>query len=789
MRYKLSDIARIAGGRLVGEDRPVNGVTIDSRSGIDVSDPVFVALRGQSRDGYDYVGEMYARGVRAFLVDRDLPFSEYAGAGFIVLNDTLSALQQWAAFHRAGFKGTVVGITGSNGKTIVKEWIAQLAPAGRKVFRSPRSFNSQIGVALSLLMLSGDEEVAVIEAGISRPGEMERLAEMISANVTIITNIGPPHQENFSGIPEKLDEKLILGRTSSKIIYPKGDAILENRIRELYPQAEAVPSTAAYDAEIPFADKISVENARLAMTLWLALGATPGELLPALKNLQPVAMRMELKEGFGDSKIINDSYNADINSLSAALDSLDSIAGEQPKVLILSDILQTGMADTELYREVARLVGHAGIDLLIGIGEHISACAGLFAGAKQFYPDTRQFIEKMSRTDFNGKAILIKGSRSFGFERISRLLEKQVHTTILEVNLDAMIHNLNHYRTKLAPGTRIMAMVKALSYGSGGFEVAAMLQRQRVDYLAVAFADEGIGLREAGITLPIVVLNADSGSFGAMIDYRLEPEIYSFISLKEFTDELNRRGEQHYPVHLSFDTGMHRLGFMEDEVCDLIHILQKTPTLSVKSAFTHFAASDESGQDDFTRLQLDTFMRIGKQLKQAFPEKEILLHASNSAGIERFPEARLDLVRLGIGLYGISSTEKGLEPVGTLKSRIVQIKRLKSGETVGYGRHGKIERDSVIATIPVGYADGLDRRLGRGAWCFEVDGRPAPTIGNICMDTCMIDITGIEAREGDEVVIFGGAQTVERMAEILGTIPYEVLTSVSARVKRVFLKE
>jgi alanine racemase len=499
---------------------------------------------------------------------------------------------------------------------------------------------------------------------------------------------------------------------------------------------------------------------------------------------------MELLEGIGGAKILNDSYNADVNSLSAALDALRPVAGERKKVLILSDIYQTGLTDRELYAEVARLAANAGIDRIVGIGPRISACAGLFAGEKAFYPSTERLLESIDRTEFYNRAILIKGSRPFRFERISRMLEKQVHTTVLEVDLDAIVRNLNRYRAKLAPRVKIMAMVKALGYGSGGFEVAAALQHQGVGYLAVAFADEGVALRQAGITMPIVVLNADSGSFQQMIDYELEPEIYNFLSLNEFMSNLKRQGRWNYPIHLSFDTGMHRLGFMEGEVGELIERIERQQEVYIRSAFTHFAASDEAEQDDFTRGQLEQLLRIGRRLKEAFPGDGMLLHAANSAGIERFAEARaLDMVRLGIGLYGISDHEPELEAVGTLKSRIVQIKHLTPGETVGYGRHGKIARPSTIATIPIGYADGLDRRLGRGNWCFGVNGKKAPTIGNICMDTCMIDITDIPAAEGDEVIVFNGAEEIKRMAETLGTIPYEILTSVSARVKRVFLKE
>ncbi|MCD8186603.1 MAG: alanine racemase [Rikenellaceae bacterium] len=790
MRYRLSDIARITGGRLTGEDRPVRSVLTDSRMSIDFSEPVFVALRGNHRDGHQYLDETYRRGVRAFLVNRNPEAAEYPEAGFVVVNDTLEALQQWAAYHRRKFRGVVAGITGSNGKTIVKEWIVQMAPQGYKVFRSPRSYNSQIGVPLSLLMIRGDEQVAVIEAGISRPGEMERLEQMIRPDIAVLTNIGSAHREGFADQDQKIRGKLLLAKDSRTVVYPSGDLPLEAALRRLLPDKQLVSTTADFDAEFPFADPISIVNARTALAFWTALGIPPREVVQGLKRLQPVAMRLEMLEGIGGSKIINDSYNADINSLSAALDAMQALASGQKKVVILSDIYQTGLTDAELYGEVSRLLDRARIDGLIGIGERISSCAGRFTGAKAFYPTTERFLDNFDRTEFIDKTVLIKGSRSFRFERISRMLEKQVHTTVLEIDLDAMIRNLNHYRSKLLPQTKIMAMVKAFSYGSGAFEVAATLQRQGVAYLAVAFADEGVLLREAGITIPIVVLNADSGSFGPMIDYRLEPEIYSFLSLKQFVSELKHRGEPPYPIHISFDTGMHRLGFMEGEVPQLIALLREHSEVYVRSAFTHFAASDEPQQDDFTRKQLHRFLRIGAVLREAFPQREIALHAANTAGIERFAEAReLDMIRLGIGLYGISSFERGLEAVGTLKSRIVQIKNLQPGETVGYGRHGKIRKASKIATLPVGYADGLDRRLGRGAWKVRVSDRFAPTIGNICMDTCMIDITGIDAHEGDEVVIVQGAEAIIEMAELLQTIPYEILTSISSRVKRVFLKE
>lgn len=814
MKYTLAEIARAVGGELTGTDMTVDRVMSDSRGVIDSDRSLFIALVGANHDGHDYIGELYGRGVRAFMVSKPVIPEDFPQAGFIVINDTLNALQVLAAYHRNHFKGKVVAITGSNGKTVTKEWIAQLCPENIRLFRSPRSYNSQIGVPLSILMLNGDEQIAVIEAGISQPGEMAKLAAIIRPEIGIITNIGPAHQENFAGTGEKLAEKVGLFKNCNTIIYNSDMELIDTEIKKDYPEKRlftlgrtgagiaVVPDESeyvrirfgsgskVYNFQLPFSDNVSVENAMQALSLYVVLGFEPKDIIPKLSQLQPVAMRLELREGTGGSKIINDSYNADINSLSVALDYLKSVAGNQKKVLILSDIFQTGLTTRELYGEVARLIEKNGIDHLIGIGDNISSCRDMFSCRKDFFTTTGSFISSLNRADFADKSILIKGSRPFQFEKISRCLEKQIHTTVLEVNLDAMIHNLNHARGKLRPGVKMMAMVKALSYGSGAFEVAAMLQHQRVDYLAVAFADEGVALREAGITMPIVVLNADSWSFGTMIDYRLEPEIYSFASLQMFVSELNHHGEQNYPIHISLDTGMHRLGFIEEEMDRLIYLVRNDDAVNIHSVFTHFAVSDEPAQDEFTRGQIALFDRMSNKICAAFPDRKIIRHTANTAGIERFPEAQYDMVRLGIGLYGVSSFEQEqLQLVSTLKSRIVQIKHLKAGDTVGYGRHGIITGDTTIATVPMGYADGLDRRLSNGAWSFNVNGKPAPIIGNICMDTCMINVTGIDVKEGDEVVIFGETPTAVEMAEKLGTIPYEIFTSVSARVKRVYLKE
>ncbi len=808
MDYTLQQVARICGGELTGPDHPVRAVMTDSRNLPAASGAVFAALRGANHDGHAYIRELYDTGVRAFIVERE-PSGDFPGAGFVTVPDSLAALQQWAAHHRQNYKGTVVAVTGSNGKTIVKEWISQLAPGDARMFRSPRSYNSQLGVALSLLMIAGDERFAVIEAGISQPGEMARLEAMIRPDIGVITNIGGAHQENFSSIDEKLDEKLSLFRGARAIVYHSTMPLVARKIKALFPDKElfsigpaagdrvrtASPSEIVfngnqYNYTLKYAGQAAAENLLSCLGLYAAMGYDLTEIAAKVPALSSVAMRLEVKEGVHGSVLIDDSYNSDINSLSIALESLGSVAGNRKKVLIISDILQSGYAPGAICARIASLAGEKGVGMVVGIGETLAAHSAAFGPGSHFYLTAEEFLHAFDRKLLADSAVLIKGSRVFRFEKISHALENKVHTTILEVDLDAMIHNLNFHRARLAPGVKTMAMVKASSYGTGSAEIAAMLQHQKVDCLAVAFADEGVALRGAGITLPIVVLNADSWSFASMIENRLEPEIYNFASLEMFMAEVRHYGEALYPVHLKIDTGMHRLGFMPGQIETLVARLSGQKQVRVASVFSHLAASDMPEHDGFVEQQIETFRQASGKIVDAFGGQNILRHIANSAAIERFPQAQFDMVRLGIGLYGSSPVgAQGLMPVATLKSRIVQVKELAAGETVGYCRNGKITRPSRTATVPVGYADGLDRRLGNGAWQVMVNGTLSPTIGNICMDTCMIDVTGIDAREGDTVVFFGAEPSIELMAGTLGTIPYEILTSVSARVKRIYLKE
>lgn len=785
MNYLLSEIAAICGGRLTGSDGIVTAVFTDSRNSAAGEGSLFVAIGGRNHDGHAYINELYGRGVSGFIIERDVMTDKYPDAGFIGVDSSVDALQKLAAHYRTNFRGTVIGITGSNGKTVVKEWIAGLVPPDMKLFRSPKSYNSQIGVPLSVLMIKGDEDLAVIEAGISEPGEMERLERIIRPDIGIITTLGDAHQENFGSLEQKATEKLKLFRAASTIIYNSAYPLI---VKALPASAKLVDAARQKEAYVVFGDEASRENAAAALALCDVLGFDHAASVARLAELHPVAMRLELKEGIHDSLIVNDSYNSDINSLAIALDYLKSIAGGRRRTLILSDILQSGFAEPELYERVASLVKSSGVEKFVGVGQKIKTYGAFFGDLDaEFYPTTESYLASMRREDIAGRAILLKGNRASQFERLSHALERLSHTTVMEIDLDAMIHNLNVYRVRLAPGTKLMAMVKASAYGNGDYEVAGTLQRQGVDYLAVAFADEGVLLRRRGITVPIVVLNADSDSFELMIANSLEPEIYNMRSFTEFATALQRYGERAYPVHIKLDTGMHRLGFGQEDIEQLCATLQTNGELiRVSTIFSHLACSDDPAEDRFTRGQIALFEKMSERVMSVLTYKP-LRHIANSAAIARLPEARFDMVRLGIGLYGIGET--GLRPVSILRSRIVQIKHLAVGETVGYGREGKVERPSVVATVPVGYADGLNRRLGNGRWSFMVNGRPAPTLGRISMDTCVIDVTEIDAAEGDDVIIFGESNSLEQMARTLGTIPYEVMTGIAQRVKRIYIKE
>lgn len=786
MRYFLSDIARICGGELVGEDLLVTSVVTDSRTSVFAAEALFVAMCGKNHDSHDYVPEMLQRGVQAFMVERDNAAWLAEGVGYVRVNNSIEALQQLAAAHRRSFIGRVVGITGSNGKTIVKEWIARSLPADTKLFTSPMSYNSQLGVALSLLMIEGDEDVAIIEAGISEVGEMQRLESMIQPDTVVFTSIGDAHQSNFSSLEEKIREKLILARNAACLIYHSHYSELQPIISQVVsPNCRVVDAADAQCDTLSQNDVIAIDS-QLVKALCREVGYECQNV-----EYRDMAMRLEVKEGIAGSKIINDSYNSDINSLTIALEMLSEVALGGRKVAIISDILQSGMSDEQLYARVAALVNRAGVDLLIGVGEKISSYAHFFESPMRFYATTDELLLALRQEDIADSTVLLKGNRSSHFERVCHRFEQRSHTTVLEVNLAAMTHNISYFRRHLPKNHKLVAMVKASSYGAGDVEVAQLLQHQGINYLAVAFADEGITLREKGITMPIVVLNADAGSFDKMISYSLEPEIYSFTSLKEFSRSVERYGHSSYPIHLKLDTGMHRLGFVEEDMAQLIDMLKVNRYVKVASIFAHLACADMPEQDEYTRGQIELFDKLSMMVANSLPYK-VLRHTANSAAIERFPEAAFDMCRLGLGLYGYGYCHnEELQVVSTLRSRVVQLRCRKAGESIGYARSQVLERDSLIATIPVGYADGLDRHLGSGAWSMLVAGKSAPIVGRVCMDSCMIDVTDIEGvHEGSEVLIFSANQgnTAEDMARVLGTIPYEIISTVASRVKRVYVK-
>ncbi len=834
MSYPIESIVKIIGAKRIGElPATIDWLLTDSRSLNFPETTIFFALSTKRDSGVNYIKTLYARGVRNFVVSESEYKERLQDTNFLLVPNPLKALQKLAEHHREKFQIPVIGITGSNGKTIVKEWLHQLLSPERVITRSPRSYNSQIGVPLSVWQMSEETELAIFEAGISEPGEMRVLEHIIRPTIGILTNIGGAHQENFFSMQEKCMEKLLLFKNCDVVIYNGDNEFMSNcvsksllstreiawsrkdRERPLYISKVEKSEQSTYIAyryldmnnafTLPFIDDASIENALNCLAACLYLMLPPEQITLRMAQLESVAMRLEVKEGKNGCLLINDSYNSDLASLDIALDFLyrrathnseskeekqENGVSQPPlkKTLILSDILESGQNISILYRQVAQLVNSRGIERIIGVGPEISLSAARFNIERDFYPDTATLIQSIRKKELRleNEIILIKGARKFGFDALTELLEKKVHETILEVNLGAMVENLNHYRSLLKPETKIVCMVKASAYGAGAYETAKTLQEHRVDYLAVAVADEGSELRKAGITADILVMNPETTAFKTMFDQKLEPEVYGFHLLDALIREAEREGITNFPIHIKLDTGMHRLGFAPQEMPRLIQRLKKQHALIVRSVFSHLAGSDSPRFDTFTQEQIVQFDTDSLQLQQAFSHK-ILRHLCNSAGIERFPEAQFDMVRLGIGLYGINPVDNSiLHNVSTLKTTILQIRDVPQDESVGYSRKGKLTRPSRIAALPIGYADGLNRHLGNGnAYCL-VNGKPAPYVGNICMDVCMIDVTEIACHEGDSVEIFGDHLPITLLADRLETIPYEVLTGVSTRVKRVY---
>ncbi len=812
----VETIAKLAGCPVIGSGHfSVEKFIFDSRKTIVPEHTLFIAIKSTHNNGHSYIDEVYNKGIHAFIVEKNaqIDYTLYPKAAFIECENSIDCLQRIANQVRKKFTFPVIGITGSNGKTIVKEWLAKILETTFKVGRSPRSFNSQIGVPLSILMLANNIDYALIEAGISQPNEMAKLAECIQPDYGIFTNIGSAHQENFSSLENKFNEKLELFRTVHTI-FCNDDLKIAQVIKQRYPDKKILTcgwsgkaklrlsSQKQRDANtelnltwqgkqmtilLPYTDAISIDNALLSILVALELGVNITTLQETLPNLQPIAMRLEQKEGINNCLLIDDGYNSDLTSLELALDFLNQMGAKRglSKTLILSDIFQSGMSHEELIARVKKLVKEKGIHKLVGIGPVLyKAMEG-----ENAYMGTDDFIKHFNINSFKNEAILLKGSRSFSFERISALIEQRRHKTVLEINLNALSQNIQLFRSELHKETKLLAMVKAFSYGSGSFEIANLLQHQKVDYLGVAFADEGIELRKAGITLPVIVMNPEQSSFPLMLHNDLEPQIYSIEVLNAFKKAVERQGLSNVPIHIKVDTGMNRLGFLPNELDALLDALNSTSALKVASVFSHLAGSDEVEHDAFTAQQVKTFTKACDQLKAGLTYP-FIRHILNSAGIERFPQAQFEMVRIGIGMYGVSATGNSqLQNVITLKSYVSQLKQISAGESIGYGRVATAKEDMLIAVIPIGYADGFNRGLSNGVGQVIIKGQQVPVVGNICMDMCMVDVTNCTVKEGEEVEIFGANYTIHQMAQALNTIPYEILTSISRRVKRVYVME
>lgn len=821
MSFNIKEITNIINAERLGDnDTSIDWILTDSRSLCFPEETLFFAIKTKRNDGHKYIDELYKRGVKNFVVT-SFPenIAEYSDANFLKVKSTIKAMQCLAARHREMLDVPVVGITGSNGKTVVKEWLYHILSPRFSITRSPRSYNSQIGVPLSVWLMNEKTELGIFEAGISEMGEMENLEPVIKPTIGIITNISGAHQENFSSLEDKCMEKLQLFHDCDVIIYNGDNPLLSKCIaHSLFTAREIAWSTK--DAErplfiekiekdeegttikyhylgfyrqywIPFIDNASIENSINCLAAALYMLVNPIDIAERMKTLEPVAMRMEVKEGKNGCVIINDSYNSDLASLDIALDFMNRRTEDQQrkKTLILSDILETGQTSKLLYRQVADLVESRNVDRIIGVGEEISSSSSRFNIEKAFFNSTKELLQSGILDTLKNEVVLIKGARHFHFDTITDLLELKAHETILEIDLNAIVDNLNYYRNKLKPTTKIVCMVKASAYGNGSFEIAKTLEDQRVDYLAVAVADEGADLRKAGITCPIIVMNPEISAFRTMFEYKLEPEVYSFYLLDELIKVAEREGANNIPIHVKIDTGMHRLGFAPDAMPQLVERLNRQTAVIPRSVFSHLVGSDSTDFDDFTRQQIDTFVKAADELQAGFSHK-IIRHICNTAGISRYPGAQFDMVRLGLGLYGVDPfTNKTLHNVSTLKTTILQIRDVPAEDTVGYSRKGKLTRDSRIAAIPIGYADGLNRHLGNGkAYCL-VNGQKAPYVGNICMDVCMIDVTDIDCKEGDKVIIFGKDLPIITLSNMLETIPYEIMTSISTRVKRIYFRD
>jgi alanine racemase len=820
--YLLQDIARIVGAAKPTANNTIEYLLTDSRKLLFPAQTLFFALPGPRRDGHGFIDELYTKGVRCFVIDTPLDEAAYPDATGLVVPDVKKALQALAAHHRRQFHYPVVGITGSNGKTIVKEWLYQLLQEQENIVRSPRSYNSQIGVPLSLWQMHAQHSLGIFEAGISQQGEMLALSEMIQPDIAVLTNIGEAHNEGFTNHSAKANEKALLFQHAGKVVvgidqlpvsfalqpakptqhlfrwsrkYPAELFITKETIQAGKTKVDATYQDAPIQIIIPFTDHASIDNAITCWAVCLAMGYAQAFIEERMLLLQAVDMRMQLRKAINNCFLLNDSYSYDLNGLSVALDYIDQQAGGAAKMAIISDLLQTGVEQTILYQRIASELQHRGFSTLIAVGpemlKHQQLMQQNFSGTILHCTSTEDLLKQLQQMPLRDQYILLKGARVFEFERISHWLEKQLHQTSMEINLSALAYNLQRYQSKLRKDVQLMAMVKAFGYGSGGAEIARVLEFHKVHYLAVAYADEGIELRKAGIGLPIMVMNPEPGNFDSLLSYSLEPELYGFSLLQAFVEYLQSQAIQQFPVHIKFNTGMNRLGFEVEDAEALAAFLAKHPEMVVRTVFSHLVASENPAFADFTLQQAAAFEKAAAVLAAVLPYP-FVRHIANTAAIAHYPQMQYEMVRLGIGLYGVDQETEplGLQTVTTLKTTIAQIRKVPASETVGYGRAGILHRDSLIATVRIGYADGYSRRLGNGKAYMLVNGQKAPVVGNVCMDMTMLDVTDIpDAAEGQEVEVFGSNLPVQQIARWADTIAYEVLTGVGQRVKRIYIAE
>ncbi|HYC84562.1 MAG TPA: bifunctional UDP-N-acetylmuramoyl-tripeptide:D-alanyl-D-alanine ligase/alanine racemase [Chryseosolibacter sp.] len=807
----FSQLPEITNGtiRALHEDQPVSYLLIDSRKAAPYQGAIFFAIKGVHHDGHQFISALYEKGIRQFVLEYIPPGMELLReCNVIEVKSSVEALQRITIFHRSSLKIPVIGITGSNGKTIIKEWLFTLLSPDHRIAKNPGSYNSQVGVPLSVWQLDGQHELGIFEAGISRPGEMKRLAAIIQPSIGIFTNLGTAHDEGFASAEEKISEKLKLFESAKTVIYCRDHAFVHEhltrknipalswgfhdasdiRVRQNNSILSLTYQKQEFAVPLPFTDAASVENCMHCIALLFYLGYQVDKIRERILLLRSVPMRLELKQGVNQCQLIDDTYNNDLAGLQISLDFLANQHQKKKKSVILSDILESGAADDAMARAVVELISGKNLHQFIGIGKRLASHSNVFPSHAQFFHSTDEFLSSFDLDRFNDEIILIKGARAFRFEQIVNRLQRKVHGTVMEIDLGAVVDNLNHFKSILRPETKIMVMVKAFAYGSGSVEIANVLQYHKVDYLGVAYADEGIELRKNNIAVPVMVMNPSPESFQSLLDYNLEPEIYSFRILEEFLRFLGGRAAA---IHLKLDTGMHRLGFEPVDIPGLLQTLSNNPQVRVSSIFSHLAGADDAAHDDFSNSQAKLFRSMADDIAQRLGYRPIY-HLLNSPGILRHPQLQFDMVRLGIGLYGIDPTKaqfKALKPVATLKTIVSQVKHIKAGDTIGYGRRGKAEHDMSLATIAIGYADGFSRAFSRGVGHVVIRGRPAPVVGNVCMDMTMVDVTGISVAEGDEVIVFGKENPIHQLAEKINTIPYEILTSTSERVKRVFVAE